>query len=225
MAVNVTAYEFFGDPTGDPNTVSLQRSTIADLSQKSITDPTQIYYGYDIQRLLYGSGANFMSNSMKRYVTFRITGTYQKIKNIKLTLYKPGLYKKVSGVSTLVSGDDSQLCYKLTTNYEKPQASSPNIFGETAGAFDGSLSVVADSTVVLRPKLSTVSPALATTRQVEYSHASSYWTEFLVLQNNVFPGSFNQVGNFGKTGGNNLGGITGPLLTIEIDEVGSVVVN
>lgn len=219
MPVAITAYEFYGVPTGNSTTVCASRTPISDMSLKAIVDPTAVYYSHDIQRSLfeYNTPWPWVTNPRARYISFRITGDYNKIKNLKITLTKPSLYQKIGGEFTAVT-DDTVLTYKLTNVYENPPATQ-NIWGIDAGTFDGNMNVVTAETV-LRPKISAVSPVLATSRQTEYVNSESYWTEFLVLQANVYPGEYNKVGNFGKIGGRNIGSITGPLVRVEIDEVG-----
>ena len=217
MAIAITAYEFYGAATGDPLVPSDSKLAISEMSQKNISNPTKLYYDYDIQRPLFNTSAGFVANSMARYISFRITGNYNKIKNVKITITKPALYQKIGGVYTAVT-DDTVMTYKLTPVYTQP-ASITNAFSRPNGAFDGDMNVITGATVV-RPKISAASPCFATTRQAEYVYSADYWTEFLVLQANVYPGAFDKVGTFGKQGGTDIGSITGPLITVEVDEVG-----
>ena len=219
MAIAVTAYEFWGPATDNLDTISVNRTPISDLSLKSITDPNVVYYGYDIQRPLFDTPEGFVTQPMQRYIAFRITGNYTKMKNIKITIKKPSMYQKVGGEQVANATDDTKLMYKTTNQYQQPQ-STLNTFGTPVGAYDPTMTPVVDE-VVIRPRISNMSPARATGRQTEYLNAPNYWTEFLVLSANVFPGAHDLVGNFGKNGATDLGGITGPLVTVEIDEVGT----
>lgn len=222
MAIAVTAYEYYGLPTGDSTTVCASRTPIADVSLKGITDPLQLYYPYDIQRPPEITANNVIAQSMKRYIAFRITGSYSKLKNVKIVLKKPSLYQKSGGVYSPIT-DNSVLQYNLTNEYVQPESES-NVFGVQNGKYDGTLNIVT-ADITLFPRLSSVSPVLATSRQAEYLNSPSYWTEFLVLQGQVYPGACDNVGTFGKTGGTDIGSITGPLVSITIDEIGTSVVN
>jgi len=226
MSIAFTAYEFYGAPTGNNTSVSANRQTTGDLSFRAITDPNKIYFLDDIQRPLGINGSPFIACSMQRYFSFLITGRFAKLKNVKVTIKKPSLFNKVGGVMTAVSGDDTALMYKMTNQYAN-QGIVTNDFGISNGAFDGDMNIVTED-IILRPRISSISPAFATSRPAEF-YQGAYWTEFIVLQVGVFPGAYANVGNFGKLGSTLVGvagptNITGPLLTIEADELGEVYV-
>lgn len=219
MALSVTAYHYYNNATGDPITISANSVAIADLPLKSRHDPNTLYWALDLQRPVFDNNAvPFVGNSLQSYIAFRITGNYDKIKNIKITIEKPSLYQKTGGEYVAVA-DDTVLMYKMTNQYVRAQAQQNAFNSFRNGKYDGEMQVITEP-VTIYPRISAVSPALANSRQTEYVNSPSYWTEFIVLQTMIYPGAFDQVGNFGKSGGKDLGGITGPLLSVEIDEVG-----
>jgi hypothetical protein len=227
MAIAVTAYEFWGDPTGDTTTVSQYRTAVSDLSLKALTDPTKLYYPYDIQRPPHCTPVDVIGQSFQRYIAFRITGSYTKLKNLKIVIHKPNLYQK--GLDALYAAvteeTPTKLMYKLTNTYEKPKTWL-NYYGNLNGLYDGTMNNILGDEVV-HPRLSPISPMLATSRPVESINAPSYWTEFLVFQAQCYPDTFDKVGTFGKTGGTVQlpGGIDGPLLSVTVDEVGYATVD
>jgi hypothetical protein len=142
-----------------------------------------------------------------------------------MVIHKPALYQKVGGEYTVTSEETpTHLMYKLVNTYEKPKTWL-NYYGNLNGLYDGTMNNITEGTETIHPRLSPISPMLATSRPIESINAPSYWTEFFVFQAQCYPDTFDKVGTFGKSGGTDLGGITGPLLSVTVDEVGYATVD
>ncbi len=164
MSANIDLYEDTGPVlSGRGTTVTLLDSW--DL--KSSSNPTDFYYptnvgvGAPLIRPVGTAGAQTLS--YKKYLSFKIDGTYKRLKNIRIKL------------SAIAGDNDAQLFYKLTNTYAEPD----NLFDGDMRLWATGASITNDT---LHPMLSTTSPNTATSRSVIYGPNETLYTEFLVVQ-------------------------------------------
>lgn len=168
MSANIDLYEDTGPVlSGRGTTVTLLDSW--DL--KKSADPTVVYYptnagvGAPLIRPVAQAGAQVLS--YKKYLSFKIDGTYKRLKNIRIQLS-----------ATAGNTNKAQLFYKLTSTYAEPD-----------DAFDGSMLLWSPETDIINPTLfpmlSTTSPQTATSRATSYGPNQTLYTQFLVVQMRV----------------------------------------
>ena len=171
MSANIDLYEDRGAPlAGRGTTVAL----LSEWNLKASADPAYVYYptaettSAPLIRPFNTAGAQ--TYSFKRYLSFKIDGTYTRLKNIRIKL-------SIDGAS---QSDGAQLFYKMTSTYAAPD-----------NAFDGDMMLLstADGTGLLTteiwPMLSTTGPQNATSRQVVYGPNETLYTNWLVVQMRV----------------------------------------
>lgn len=167
MSVNIDLYEDTGAVLSGRGTVI----TLADnWNMKASADPAYVYYPTDettaapLIRLVNVPGGQVLS--YKKYLSFKIDGTYTKIKNLRLK------FSAVAG-----NTDSAQLWYKLSNTYQVPDAT-----------FDGDMRCASTSSTIIDadiwPNIG-ASPQTATTRQVIYGPNQTLWTQFIVVQMRV----------------------------------------
>jgi hypothetical protein len=170
-----------------------------DFNMKASADPAVLYYPHDAAGcapLIRPIAEGELVFSYKVYTFFKLSGTYGKIKNLKIKL-------KIADDAQASKG---MLFYKLTSTYEEPS----NAFdGLMNCAFDGSAFANGEAELVLRPMWSTSGPNSATTRQVIYGPNETLYSQYLVTQLYVAPGP--QVGNTAEF-----------IARLEFDEIGDL---
>jgi hypothetical protein len=167
VSVNIDLYE-------DTGAVLSGRGTVITLvdhwNLKASAEPAFVYYPTDetssapLIRPVGLIGAQTLS--FKKYLSFKIDGTYSKIKNIRM---------KLTAVAN--NTDAAQLFYKFTNTYQVPD-----------NAFDGDMVCASTNSTILDtyiwPNLG-ASPDLATSRNVIYGPNETLWTQFIVFQMRV----------------------------------------
>lgn len=146
-------------------------SPITNMNWKRTSDVTQPYYFYPLQRPAL---AKDQTLSFKKYIFFKASGSYSKIKNIKVTL-------SLIGGATQASG--TQLFYKLSNVYEQPN-----------DLYDGSMMLMNGAELVLHPNTSQTSPILATSRPTSLTN-QTFYTGYIVTQLRVPQAAYSDVGN------------------------------
>jgi hypothetical protein len=182
MTITIEAYEDWGPAIGSP-VKGTTRTEVTNFNLKAISAPAQNYYLNDIQRPnanLFGSHGYC---SFKRYFSFKIYGTYNRVKNSRIII-----------PSGFVS-NNWRVMYKMTNLYEQPTGTA-NEFGRVMGDFDGSLLTLTEETTIF-PLLSTVGPEAATSRAISYGPNQTLWTQYLVMQFMCHSSDFDDVDNEG----------------------------
>lgn len=167
MSVNIDLYEDTGAVSGGRGSII---TLVDNWNMKASGDINTVYYPTDetssapLIRPINTQGAQTLS--FKKYLSFKIDGTYPKIKNIRI---------KLSAVAG--NTDSAHLFYKLTNTYQVPDAS-----------FDGDMLCATTNTTIIDtaiwPNLG-ASPQTATTRNVVYGPNQTLWTQFIVVQMRV----------------------------------------
>lgn len=171
MSANIDLYEDLGAPlAGRGSTVLLLDSW--DL--KASADPAYVYYptgetsSAPLVRPFKLPGAQTLS--YKKYLSFKIDGTYSRLKNIRMKL----------SIGEDAQSNGAQLFYKMTSTYAAP-----------SNAYDGDMMLLSTAdgsgllTTEIWPFLSTVGPHAATSRQVVYGPNQTLYTNWLVVQMRV----------------------------------------
>lgn len=166
MSVNIDLYEDYGPASNGRGTST---SKILDWNLKSSDDHSSVYYPTNAPGINSAPLSNSYSPgelvwSYKRYLFFKIEGTYSKLKNFKLTF-------------SLASANQAyaNLYVKMTNVYAPPS----NSFN------DPGILVASNSTIVvsqLIPNLSSVGPNLATSRSNAYTGNQTLFTNYIVVQ-------------------------------------------
>jgi hypothetical protein len=110
------------------------------------------------------------------YTFFKITTSGEFLKNIKISL---------TGAAEGAEADKVDLFYKLTNVYQEP-----------AATYDGDMIFLTKTALLSRifyPRLSTVGPHMATSRDIGVLTSTTIYTEYFVTQMRVNNGA--QVGN------------------------------
>lgn len=156
---------------------------VTNCNLKTALDPAQHYFQYDLQRptgALYGSVGDC---TYVRTFSFKITGTFERIKNIRI----------------VASGEvgTTRVNYGLRETYVQPSGSS-NEFGRTTGAYDGSLIPITGD-LELHPLVHRGSSLSAPVweRELSYDDSVPTWTQYLLLQCMAHPSDFDDVENLG----------------------------
>jgi len=182
MGIAIAAYEDWGAATGTP-AKGTNRVAVADLNLKTARDPLIHYWFQDLQRPVFDVAEAYPIHSVTftRHISFKLFGTYDRMKNVKITLRKPEVENllKTTGLSL------ANFTYKLTNVYQDTPTEN-NIFGRVNGVYDGTMNALLDEEV-LWPRLSTVGPEAATSRPISIGPNLDVWTEYLVLQAIAFP--------------------------------------
>lgn len=170
MSANIDLYEDIGAPLAGRGTTVL---LINSWDLKASADPAAVYYPTaetstaPLIRPFNLPGAQTLS--FKKYLTFKIDGTYARLKNLRMKLSL---------------GDDAQsngvqLFYKMTSTYAAPDNS-----------YDGDMMLLStvDGTGLLTTEIWPffgTAPNTATTRQVTYGPNATLWSNWIVLQARV----------------------------------------
>ena len=171
MSANIDLYEDLGAPlAGRGTTVLLLNSW--DL--KASADPAYVYYptgettSAPLIRPFNTPGAQTLS--FKKYLSFKIDGTYSRLKNIRIKL----------SIGEDSQSNGAQLFYKMTSTYAAPDAN-----------YDGGMMLLSTPdgagllTTEIWPFLSTTGPQNATSRNVVYGPNQTLYTNWLVVQMRV----------------------------------------
>ena len=180
MPMLIEAYEDWGPATGTPAR-GTNRTLITNCNLKSISDPEQNYFLYDVNRPKPGWLTGLGTVSVTRFISFKVSGTYRPSNNARIVIPKG------------FAPDNWRVMYKLTNSYVQP-ATSNNDFGNTQGVWDSSLITLTDD-VTLFPKRGT-SPETASSF-ANFSANQTYFTQYLVLQFMCHQSEFDDVDNFG----------------------------
>ena len=188
MPLVIEAYEDWGAPVvvaGPPSTTAgTTRTKITNANLKTFVNPAQHYYLNDVPRPVAGiTGSEQHICSFTRWISFKITGTFVKIKNVRIEI--------PSGFAS----DNWRVNYGLRSTYVQP-AGITNQFSKSSGAYDGTLNSLTES-VTLYPLLSTVGPEAASSIPDWHGPNATVWTQYLVLQFMAHPSTFSDVDNFG----------------------------
>lgn len=172
MSVNIDLYEDTGPVSGGRGTTI---TNIVNWNLKANGTATAVYYPTDettdapLIRPRRTPGAQTLS--YKKYLSFKIDGTYARIKNMRIK------FKLGTDDDSEANTDQAQLFYKLTNTYQVPDDS-----------FDGDMLCVSTNGEpfggVIVPFFG-ASPQTATTRQVTYGPDQELWTCFIVVQMRV----------------------------------------
>jgi hypothetical protein len=168
MSANIDLYEDLGAPLSGRGTTLL---LLDDWNLKASTDPAYVYYptgettSAPLRRPFNTLGAQTLS--YKKYLSFKIDGTYARLKNIRMKL----------SIDGEAQSNGAQLFYKMTSTYAAPD-----------NAYDGDMMLLSTAdgtgllTATLHPMLSTTGPNAATSRQVVYGPNQTLYTSWLVVQ-------------------------------------------
>lgn len=193
MSVEIKCFEAHGLATGGVPEILTE---VTNMNLKVSADPAQHYYLNDLQRPSGKMDGPHMNFTFRRAFTFRITGSYTRIKNLKIV------------IPQAFSQDNWRVSYALRTSYAPP-SSVPNEFAITSGNIDGSLIAVTGA-MVLYPLLhqgaNLNSPVW--TRDIWYNNSAPVWTQYLVLQGSASASTYDDVGNIGAE-----------KITLELDEM------
>ena len=166
--IDFTIYRESGAPVAGRGTVV----EADDFNMKASADPAVLYYPHDAAAnapLVRPLFAGDVVTSYKVYTFFKVSGTYTKLKNLKLrlTLESPQQASK------------AMLFYRLTNIY----ANQTNAFdGQMMPAWNGSAWVNGESSLVLHPSWSLTGPTDATTRNIVYGPNQTIYSSYLVTQ-------------------------------------------
>jgi hypothetical protein len=141
-------------------------------NMKSSDSLTALYYPHDAALnapLIRPGLAGDLTLSYKVYTFFKISGTYTKIKNLRLKL----------SVDSATQAAGGMLYYKLTNSYATPDAAWD---GQMVPAYTGSAWANGSSELVLYPNWSTTGPNNATSRSIVYGPDQTLYSEYLVTQ-------------------------------------------
>jgi hypothetical protein len=133
---------------------------------------TTLYYPHDAATcapLIRPTLAGDLKLSYKIYTFFKISGTYTKIKNLKL---------KIS-IDDAAQASGGMLYYKLTNVYQTPDNAWD---GQMLPAYTGSAFANGASDLVLWPNWSAVGPDSATSRNMFYGPDATLYSAYLVTQ-------------------------------------------
>ena len=184
MSITIEAYEDWGVAVGSP-AKGTTRTQVTNANLYSYHDPAQNYYLNDVPRPIGESlSDDIQICSFKRFICFKVYGTYASFKNAKIVFSAP------STVGTW------RIHGKLTNQYVQPTGTYNSTFGRTLGDYDGTLPTILGSQV-LYPRMSTTGPEAATDRFIRASANTTYWTEWLCLQYMGHPSGWSDVDNFG----------------------------
>lgn len=168
MSINIQVFEETGAPVNGRGTVT----EIDNFNWKNTADVSQPYFSYPLRRPLKSQD---QTNSFKRYIFFKISGTYSCIKNIKI----------IAELGAGKQANKTQLFYKFS-----------NVYAEPTADFDGDM-INADNLskpIVWHPNLGD-SPILATSRPIVVGPDATVYSEYLVSQIRVNKSEWNDVGN------------------------------
>ena len=169
-----------------------------DFNMKKSADPAVLYYPHDAASnapIIRPTLAGELNLSYKVYTFFKLSGTYSKIKNLKIRL----------SVGDASEASKGMLFYKLTSTYTAPDDAFD---GSMLPGWTGSAWSSGESSLILRPFWSNTSPITATTRQVSYGPNETLYSQYLVTQLYVAPGP-------------NTGNTAEFKARLEFDEIGS----
>lgn len=164
MSISIDLYEDTGVLTSGRGATQ----TIVDQwNLKNSADPAVVYFPTAETTnapLVRPTAAGQEFLSFKKYITFKVYGTYAYAKNLRISL----------SANSATQASAARLFYKFTNTYAAPDA-----------AYDGAMMCAAlDSTIqvpTLFPMFGT-SPSAATSRSIVYGPNATLWTNFLVLQ-------------------------------------------
>ena len=157
---------------------------VTNCNLKTGTVPEQHYFQYDIQRPTGTIGLEQINWSYPRYFTFKVTGDYNRIKNLRIEL--------PDGTE-----EDYLVRYALRETYVQP-GGTVNEFGKVNGQMDGSLIPTTGETVLFPKTYQGANLAAPTwSRPVNWLDGDPVWTQYLVLQFGAKPSTYDNVGNFG----------------------------
>ena len=180
MPMLIEAYEDWGPATGSPAR-GTNRTLITNCNLKSISDPEQNYFLYDVNRPKPGWLTGLHTVSVTRYISFKVSGTYNTSANARIIIPKG------------FASDNWRVMYKLTNTYVQP-ATTTNDFGNTQGVLDGSMQTLTDDVMLFTRRGS--SPETATSTSTWTSNGT-FFTPYLVLQFMCHQSDFDDVDNFG----------------------------
>jgi hypothetical protein len=143
-----------------------------DFNMKASADPAVLYYPHDAAAnapLIRPQYEGEIVLSYKVYTFFKISGTYSKIKNLKLKLK----------LGDAAQASKAMLFYKLTNTYEAP---TDAFDGSLIPAYTGSAFSNNGTELVLYPSWSTTGPNAATSRAITYGPNQTIYSQYLVTQ-------------------------------------------
>lgn len=179
MTVLVQAYEDWGVATGTP-AHGTNRTLITNANLKTFSDPDQHYFLNDVRRPKLQFGDLLYGASVKRHIYFKLSGTFNKVKNIRIVI-------------PAVTAESFALMYGLTSTYVQP-AVTLDSFGKSSGVYAGDL-IPLTQEITLYPRLSSTGPESASSRPS--SSAGTVYTEYLVLQSLAYTAAFDAIDNYG----------------------------
>ncbi len=195
MSFNIQVYNESGAIS------SVRGTTIAetlDFNMKNSADPAILYYPHDAAACAPLVRPEFDGEvvlSYKVYTFFKISGTYTKIKNLKLKIK----------LGEAAQATKAMLFYKLTDTYAAPT----NAFdGTMIPGYTGSAFCNGQSEIVLYPNWSTSGPNTATSRAISYGPNQTIYSQYLVTQ--LYVAKSAQTGNSAEF-----------MARIEFDEFGA----
>lgn len=144
---------------------------ITNFNWKRSGDVTHAYYFYPLRRPYVPSHQTL---SYKKYIFFKLSGTYTNLKNIELNV----------SIKSAAQAENTRLYYKWTHIYTEPDNS-----------YDGSMIYMDGDALHSYPLLSSSGPNYATTRAKCYGPNTTLYTQYLVTQMRVNKSDWDDIGN------------------------------
>ncbi len=174
--IDITMWRDEGAPTSGRGTPI----EVTNFNMKNATAYATMYYPTNettAAPLVRPIDAGAQTLSYKVYTFFKLSGTYEWIKNLRFRV----------SVEGAAQASDAQVFFKNTHVYQEPD-----------NAFDGDMILLANKTGSILsdpiyPMLSTVGPNSATTRATAYNNVGPLYTNYFVTQLRINKGSL--VGN------------------------------
>ena len=142
------------------------RGQVTNCNWKNSSTLTTAYYMYPLRRPEDDTG---WTHSYTKYLYFKISGTFSKIKNLKISL-------------DAVPGLNTQLYGRMSHQYAVPSTGT-----------DGKL-ILINAAATFYPLVGTTGPETATTFPVELT-TGTYYTQYLITQLRVINSTATDVGN------------------------------
>ena len=143
---------------------------VTNVNWKRVGDTSNAYYYYPLRRPTSGRDQTL---SFKKYIFFKVSGSYSYIKNLKIFITP----------IDAAQASNYQLFYKFSNVYEEPTDS-----------FDGKMIFSGNQSIVWTPNTSEVSPLQATSRAACVNN-KTFYTGYLVTQMRVNQAASSDVGN------------------------------
>ena len=171
MTITLQCYEETGPAVSGRGTTLTE---ITNFNWKRSGDVTHAYYFYPLRRPFVPSHQTL---SFKKYIFFKISGTYTNLKNMQLTC----------SIKEAAQADKTKLYYKWTNVYVAPD-----------DEYDGNMIYLGDENgcaLSWWPLISSSGPDTATSRSMCYGPNTTLYTGYFVTQMRVNKSDWNDIGN------------------------------